>query len=107
MRSPGPLADRTPRDQHHAAPIHPLASFLVGPLSLTGLIAPHLARLAGFHRPGQQLAASVIFGAGVLMTADWLSRIVIYPYQVPVGLFAALIGGPYLIWLLSRKDIRQ
>lgn len=83
------------------------ASFLVGPLSLTGLIAPHLARLACFHRPTHQLAASVLFGAGVLMTADWLSRVVIYPYQVPVGLFAALIGGPYLIWLLSRKDIKQ
>lgn len=84
-----------------------IASFLVGPLSLAGLIAPHLARLAGFHRPGHQLTASVLFGAGVLMTADWLSRVVIYPYQVPVGLFAALIGGPYLIWLLSRKDIKQ
>ncbi len=90
-----------------AALMTAIASFLVGPLSLTGLIAPHLARLAGFHRPGHQLAASVIFGASVLMTADWLSRVVIYPYQVPVGLFAALIGGPYLIWLLSRKDIKQ
>jgi ferric hydroxamate transport system permease protein len=90
-----------------AALMTAIASFLVGPLSLTGLIAPHLARLAGFHRPGHQLTASILFGAGVLMTADWLSRVVIYPYQVPVGLFAALIGGPYLIWLLSRKDITQ
>lgn len=90
-----------------AALMTAIASFLVGPLSLAGLIAPHLARLAGFHRPGHQLTTSVLFGAGVLMTADWLSRVVIYPYQVPVGLFAALIGGPYLIWLLSRKDIKQ
>ncbi|MBB3387563.1 iron complex transport system permease protein [Rhizobium sp. BK275] len=90
-----------------AALMTAIASFLVGPLSLAGLIAPHLARLAGFHRPGHQLAASVLFGVGVLMTADWLSRVVIYPYQVPVGLFAALIGGPYLIWLLSRKDIKR
>ena len=90
-----------------AALMTAIASFLVGPLSLTGLIAPHLARLAGFRRPAHQLAASVLSGAGVLMTADWLSRVVIYPYQVPVGLFTALIGGPYLIWLLSRKDIKQ
>lgn len=90
-----------------AALMTAIASFLVGPLSLTGLIAPHLARLAGFDRPAHQLAASVLSGAGVLMTADWLSRVIIYPYQVPVGLFAALIGGPYLIWLLSRKDIKQ
>ncbi|TCS01650.1 Fe(3+)-hydroxamate ABC transporter permease FhuB [Rhizobium sp. BK418] len=90
-----------------AALMTAIASFLIGPLSLTGLIAPHLARLVGFYRPGQQLAASVLLGAGVLMTADWLSRVVIYPYQVPVSLFAALIGGPYLVWLLSRKDIKQ
>jgi len=87
-----------------AALMTAVASFLVGPLSLTGLIAPHLARLTGFHRPGQQLAAAILIGAGVLVSADWLSRVVIYPYQVPVGLFAALIGGPYLIWLLTRKE---
>ncbi len=90
-----------------AALMTAIASFLVGPLSLTGLIAPHLARLAGFRAPGHQLTASLLFGAGVLMAADWLSRVVIYPYQVPVGLFAALIGGPYLIWLLSRKKVQQ
>ncbi|OWV74604.1 iron ABC transporter [Rhizobium sp. R339] len=90
-----------------AALMTAIASFLVGPLSLTGLIAPHLARLAGFRAPGHQLAASLIFGAGVLTAADWLSRVVIYPYQVPVGLFAALIGGPYFIWLLSRSSGRE
>ncbi|NKM90248.1 Fe(3+)-hydroxamate ABC transporter permease FhuB [Rhizobium leguminosarum] len=90
-----------------AALMTAIASFLVGPLSLTGLIAPHLARLAGFRAPGHQLTASLLFGAGVLMAADWLSRVVIYPYQVPVGLFAALIDGPYLIWLLLRKEVRQ
>ncbi|WP_454855885.1 Fe(3+)-hydroxamate ABC transporter permease FhuB [Rhizobium binxianense] len=90
-----------------AALMTAIASFLVGPLSLVGLIAPHLARLIGFHRPGHQLAAAILIGADVLMAADWLSRIVIYPYQVPVGLFAALIGGPYLIWLLTRKEVQR
>ncbi|TCL68117.1 Fe(3+)-hydroxamate ABC transporter permease FhuB [Rhizobium sp. BK251] len=84
-----------------------IASFLVGPLSLTGLIAPHLARLLGFQTPGRQLAASLLLGAGVLIAADFLSRVVIYPYQIPVGLFAALIGGPYLIWLLTKKEARN
>jgi iron complex transport system permease protein len=87
-----------------AALMTAIASFLVGPLSLTGLIAPHLARLIGFQQPRHQLAAAILIGAGVLMVADWLSRVVIYPYQVPVGLFAALIGGPYLLWLLGRKS---
>ncbi|PZM16294.1 Fe(3+)-hydroxamate ABC transporter permease FhuB [Rhizobium tubonense] len=90
-----------------AALLTAIPSFLVGPLSLTGLVAPHLARLIGFHRVGHQLAATLLLGAGTLVAADWLSRMVIYPYQVPVGLFAALIGGPYLIWLLTRREVQQ
>lgn len=90
-----------------AALLTAIPSFLVGPLSLTGLIAPHLARLVGFREIGKQLIASLLFGAMLLTLADWLSRMVIFPYEVPVGLFAALIGGPYLIWFLTRKETTQ
>jgi iron complex transport system permease protein len=90
-----------------AALMTAISSFLVGPLSLTGLIAPHLSKLIGFHRPQYQLAGAIVIGASILVGADWLSRVIIYPYQVPVGLFAALIGGPYLLWLLSRKERQQ
>ncbi|KQO74963.1 Fe(3+)-hydroxamate ABC transporter permease FhuB [Rhizobium sp. Leaf262] len=82
------------------------ASFLVGPLSLAGLVAPHLARFIGLLGARQQLFASLMIGAAMLIGADWLSRVVIYPYQVPVGVFAALIGGPYLLWLISRTGKR-
>ncbi len=87
-----------------AALMTAVSTFLVGPLSLTGLVAPHLARLLGFRKTHHQLAATVFLGAIVMMTADWLARIVIYPYQIPTGLFAALIGGPYLLWLLGRRE---
>jgi iron complex transport system permease protein len=90
-----------------AALLTAIPTFLVGPLSLTGLVAPHLARLFGFRGVHHQLAASLLLGSLVLLAADWLSRVVIYPYQVPVGLFAALIGGPYLIWILTRGPARQ
>lgn len=83
------------------------ASLLIGPLSLIGLIAPHLARLAGFARGREQLIASILIGCGVMILADWLARLVAFPYQVPTGLFAALIGGPYLIWLLNRTGRRH
>lgn len=81
-----------------------VASLLVGPLSLIGLIAPHLARLAGFAGSRDQLLAAILIGCGVMILADWLARLVVFPYQVPVGLFAALIGGPYMIWLLNRRE---
>jgi iron complex transport system permease protein len=89
-----------------AALMTAVASLLIGPLSLIGLIAPHLARLAGFARSRDQLFASALIGCAVMSIADWLSRLVAFPYQVPVGLFAALIGGPYLIWLLNRGGAR-
>ncbi len=78
------------------------AAFIVGPLSLVGLIGPHLARLSGFARGAHQMLAAALIGAGLMVLADWLGRTLAFPYQIPVGLFAALVGGPYLIWLLQR-----
>ncbi len=38
-----------------------------------------------------------------MVGADLLSRLVFYPYQMPAGLFASLIGAPYLIGAVLRK----
>lgn len=86
-----------------AAGLTAAASLVVGPLSFVGLVAPHMARLVGFGRAHYQLLAAILIGAGMMTGADWLSRIVSFPYQLPLGLFASLIGGPYLIWLLRRN----
>ncbi|WP_281024352.1 Fe(3+)-hydroxamate ABC transporter permease FhuB [Microvirga calopogonii] len=86
-----------------AAGLTAAASLIVGPLSFVGLVAPHMARLVGFSRAHHQLTAAILIGAGLMTGADWLSRVVSFPYQLPLGLFASLIGGPYLIWLLRRN----
>ncbi|AWJ92580.1 Fe3+-hydroxamate ABC transporter permease FhuB (plasmid) [Azospirillum baldaniorum] len=82
------------------------AALFVGPLSFIGLIAPHLARLAGLGRPLQQGIGAVLIGAGLMVVSDWLARTVAFPYQLPLGLFAALLAGPYLVWLLGRSNAR-
>jgi iron complex transport system permease protein len=66
-------------------------------------MGPHLARLAGFQRAGFQLVASVLMGGLVLLVADWLGRNIIFPFQVPAGLFATLVGGPFLLVLLGKR----
>jgi iron complex transport system permease protein len=78
------------------------AAMFVGPLSFIGLIAPHLARLFGLGRARQHLVGSVLLGALLMIVSDWLSRMAAFPYQLPVGLFASLLGGPYLIYLLGK-----
>lgn len=84
-----------------------VASLLVGPLSFIGLIAPHLARLIGLHRPLPAIAGALLIGSGLMVISDWLSRMVAFPYQLPLGLFASLIGGTYLIWMLGRGESRE
>jgi len=85
-----------------AALLTAAACLLVGPLSFVGLMAPHLARLAGLTRPGAQLLGAAVIGALLLAAADFLSRQLFFPYEMPVGLFASLVGAPYLVWFLGR-----
>nr|WP_284701192.1 Fe(3+)-hydroxamate ABC transporter permease FhuB [Rhodoplanes tepidamans] len=79
------------------------ATLLVGPLTFVGLTAPHLAVRLGLQRALSQLAGAVLAGALVMVTADWLGRMAAFPWQMPAGLIATLIGGPALIWLLARR----
>ncbi|GLS38720.1 Fe3+-hydroxamate ABC transporter permease FhuB [Mesorhizobium tianshanense] len=85
-----------------AAILTALAAMFVGPLSFVGLIAPHLARLIGFTRARPHLAGAVLTGALLMIVSDWLSRMVAFPYELPVGLIASLLGGPYLVHLLAK-----
>ena len=78
------------------------ATLIVGPVSFVGLMAPHLARMLGLRSAGAQLTGAVLVGALLMALADWLSRLLFYPYQMPVGLFASLIGAPYLVRTLTR-----
>ncbi|MBO0905857.1 Fe(3+)-hydroxamate ABC transporter permease FhuB [Jiella sonneratiae] len=79
------------------------ATLAVGPLSFVGLMAPHLARTVGFSRPRDQLAASALVGALLMIVTDTAARSLAFPYQLPTGLVAALVGGAYLVALVRRK----
>lgn len=79
------------------------AVLTIGPLGFIGLMAPHIARKAGIERPLPHLAGSAIAGALIMVVADWLGRTLMFPYQIPAGLVATLIGGPYLMVLLRKS----
>ncbi|RKF38207.1 Fe(3+)-hydroxamate ABC transporter permease FhuB [Paraburkholderia fungorum] len=85
-----------------AALLTATSTLLVGPLSFIGLMAPHLARTLGFCRARGQLLASATIGALLMVLADWSGRMVMFPNEMPAGLMAALIGGPYLVWAIVR-----
>ncbi|MDF2996306.1 MAG: transport system permease [Xanthobacteraceae bacterium] len=79
-----------------------IATVAMGPLSFVGLLGPHMARMLGFRRALPHLFASGLLGGIVLVAADWCGRMLIYPWQLPAGLIAGFVGGPYFLWLMSR-----
>jgi iron complex transport system permease protein len=71
---------------------------LAGLIGFVGLVVPHLARLAVGPDPRAVLPLSAIGGALLLLLADTIARSI----GVPVGVITALIGAPFLLWLLHR-----
>ncbi|MGC7404050.1 Fe(3+)-hydroxamate ABC transporter permease FhuB [Pandoraea pneumonica] len=86
-----------------AAALSAVATLVIGPLSFVGLLAPHLARLAGFGKARSQAVAAGVAGALLMVVADWLGRNLMFPQQLPAGVLAMLIGAPYLLWHLRRQ----
>jgi ABC-type Fe3+-siderophore transport system permease subunit len=81
------------------------ATLMVGLLSLVGFIAPHMARMMGAQRAIHHTILAVLIGAILMVVADWAGRVTIFPFQMPAGIFAMMIAGPYLIWLLRPRRI--
>ena len=80
-----------------------LAVSQAGLVAFVGLVAPHLVRR---HAPGAHawlLLASAGMGAALLLWADVVSRALIAPQELPVGVVTAVLGGGYLVWLLKQR----
>lgn len=71
-----------------------------GPITFVALVVPQIAlRLTGGSRP--PLLASGLLGAVLVVGADLMTRTVL-PEALPVGILTAVLGAPYLLWLLVR-----
>lgn len=74
-----------------------------GIIGFIGLIVPHLMRMwigADYRR---LLPLSLISGASVLLFADIISRLVLAPQEIPVGIVTAIAGAPFFLWVLRRS----
>ncbi len=73
-----------------------------GAISFIGLVVPHLVRMLFSPKHSQVLPGSFILGAGVLLFADVLVR-VLTPAGLPLSVVTALIGVPFFVYLLRTK----
>jgi iron complex transport system permease protein len=77
-----------------------------GMISFVSLIAPHLVRTLHGSDQRQVLPLSIFFGGLLLLIADTLARTLASPAEIPVGIFTALLGGPFFLMLLNQTRER-
>jgi len=75
-----------------------------GPVAFVGLVVPHIVRLVIGSDHRLVLPASALFGATFLIGCDLIARTLFSPVELPVGIVTAIIGGPFFLWLLVRRN---
>ena len=75
-----------------------------GLIGFVGLMVPHLARI--WFGPDNRILipASALLGGTILTLADTAARTMVAPTQLPVGVITAMVGGPFFLWLFTRRD---
>jgi iron complex transport system permease protein len=76
---------------------------LFGPITFLGIIVPFIGRLLIGMQLSHLMGFSLIGGGCFLVLIDTLARTVVAPLEVPVGIFTALLGGPFFLYLLVRR----
>lgn len=79
-----------------------VAVALAGGVGFLGLVAPHLFRLLAGPDHRWLLPGSFLLGASLAVLADLLSRTLVAPAELPVGVVTALLGGPFFLYLVLR-----
>jgi iron complex transport system permease protein len=74
-----------------------------GVIGFLGLMVPHLARGMVGPSHGRLLPLSAMLGAGWLILADLLARLLLAPAELPVGAITSAVGAPFLIWICLRR----
>ncbi|MEG2075774.1 MAG: iron ABC transporter permease [Victivallaceae bacterium] len=75
-----------------------------GLLGFVGLIAPHMVRMMLGSDLRFVVPGSLIMGALLVVMCDYIGRTIMAPAELPVGIIMALLGAPFFLWLLRRRE---
>ena len=73
-----------------------------GTIGFIGLVVPYILRLLFRSNYQYILPLSAIFGSVILILGDSLSRTLLPPTEIPIGILTALMGGPVFIAILMK-----
>ncbi|MCB0491679.1 MAG: iron ABC transporter permease [Cyclobacteriaceae bacterium] len=81
-----------------------VSTAFMGVISFVGLVVPHLLRLMNGSDNRFLLIGSAIVGGILLSMADLVSRLLLAPAELPIGIVTSLVGVPVFITLLRKKQ---
>ena len=81
-----------------------IAAGFVGSISFLGLIAPHIARILVGRDHKYLMPFSMLLGSFILLAADTIGRLIAYPNEIHATIVMSIIGGPFFIFLLKRRN---
>lgn len=76
---------------------------LCGAIGFIALVAPHIIRTAIGPDHRYLMAGSALLGGLLLLSADMVSRTVVAPAELPIGILTALLGAPVFLFLLMKQ----
>lgn len=74
-----------------------------GTIGFVGLVIPHMTRFITGPNHKKLLPVSALFGAGFLMATDLLSRTILSPAELPIGVVTSLIGALLFIYIFYSR----
>ncbi|MDZ5699588.1 iron ABC transporter permease [Chelativorans sp. M5D2P16] len=74
-----------------------------GGIGFVGIVVPHLLRLVIGPDHRFLLPGSALLGASLLLLADAVSRTIVAPAELPIGIVTAVFGAPFFLWVLLRR----
>lgn len=74
----------------------------IGNISFVGLIIPNIVSLMYGDKIDNTLSLTAMFGTIFLLGADILSRLIIYPYEIPISLTVGILGSVIFLILIFR-----
>lgn len=73
-----------------------------GTIGFVGLIVPYILRLLFKSNYTVILPLSIILGSIIMVLADTISRVIVQPAELPIGILTAIMGAPVFIAILIR-----
>ncbi|SEV95498.1 FecCD family ABC transporter permease [Halobacterium jilantaiense] len=77
---------------------------VAGLVGFVGLIVPHMVRNIVGSDSRRLLVGCLFLGPALLVGADVGARLALSPVQLPVGIITGLVGGPYFLYLMRKKE---